>query len=227
VFPAIAILPPADPAPLERAQRELASFDYAVFVSANAVEYGVGDPASWPSGLVAFAPGPGTAAALAAVGIAPARIPATTMDSEGLLALPELTDPAGERIVIFRGSGGRDALRDALVARGATVVQVDCYRRGRPDAGAAGLVEAWREHRIDAMTITSSEGLDNLWAILGDDGRSLLAATPTFVPHARIGEAARALGLAQVIVTPPADSGLIAALIEYFAARRPGAAPQD
>lgn len=227
VFPAITILPPSDPAPLERAQRELAGFDYAVFVSANAVEYGVGDPASWPSRLVAFAPGPGTAAALAAVGIAPSRIPATTMDSEGLLALPELIDATGKRIVIFRGSGGRDALRDALVARGATVVQVDCYRRGRPDAGAAGLVEAWREHRIDAMTITSSEGLANLWALLGDEGRSLLAATPTFVPHARIGDRARSLGLAQVIVTPPADSGLIAALIEYFAARRPAAAPQD
>ena len=221
VFPAITILPPADRAPLDRVQRELASFDYAVFVSANAVEYGVGDPSSWPSHLVAFAPGPGTAAALAAVGIAAARIPTTTMDSEGLLALPELADAAGKRIAIFRGSAGRDALRAALVARGATVVQVDCYRRGRPDAGAAGLVEAWQERRVDAMTITSSEGLENLWAILGAEGRGRLAATPTFVPHPRIGERARALGLAQVIVTPPADSGLIAALIEYFAARKP------
>jgi len=227
VFPAITILPPVDPAPLARAQRELADFDYAIFVSANAVEYGVADPSSWPGHLIAFAPGPGTAAALAAVGIAPARIPATTMDSEGLLALPELIDAAGKRIVIFRGSGGRDALRDALVSRGAAVVQVDCYRRGRPDAGAAGLIEAWREHRVDAVTITSSEGLDNLWAILGREGQGLLAATPTFVPHARIGERAHALGLAQVIVTPPADSGLIAALIEYFAARRPGTAPQE
>jgi uroporphyrinogen-III synthase len=227
VFPAIAILPPADPLPLERAQRDLAGFDYAVFVSANAVEYGVADPSSWPSHLVAFAPGPGTAAALAAVGIAPARIPATTMDSEGLLALPELIDAAGKRILIFRGSGGREALRDALVSRGASVVEVDCYRRGRPDADAAGLIEAWREHRIDAVTMTSSEGLDNLWAIVGAEGQRLFAATPTFVPHPRIGERARALGLAQLIVTPPADSGLIAALIEYFAARRPGPAPQD
>ena len=226
VFPAITILPPADPAPLARAQRELARFDCAIFVSANAVEYGVGDPAAWPSHLVAFAPGPGTAAALAAVGIAPARIPATTMDSEGLLALPELTHVAGKRIVIFRGGGGLDALSDALLSRGATVVQIDCYRRGRPDAGAAGLVEAWRDHRVDAVTITSSEGLDNLWAILDAEGRGFLAATATFAPHPRIGERARSLGLARVIVTPPADSGLIAALIEYFAARKPEPAPQ-
>jgi uroporphyrinogen-III synthase len=141
------------------------------------------------------------------------------MDSEGLLALPELIGASGKRVVIFRGSGGRDALRDALLSRGATVVQVDCYRRSRPEGGAAGLLEAWREHRIDAVTITSSEGLDNLWAILDAEGRACLAATVTFVPHPRIGERARALGLTRVIVTPPADAGLIASLLEYFAAR--------
>lgn len=227
VFPAIAILPPADRAPLERVQRELADFDFAVFVSANAVEYGVGDPAAWPKHLVAFAPGPGTAAALAAVGITHARIPTTTMDSDGLLALPEFVGASGKRVVIFRGGSGRDALRDALVSRGATVVQVDCYRRSRPETGAAGLVEAWREHRVDAVTITSSEGLDNLWAILDAEGRAFLAATATFVPHPRIGERARALGLAQVIVTPPADAGLIASLLKYFAARRTNPVPQS
>jgi len=90
MFPAIVILPPADRSALDRAQRDLAQYDYAVFVSANAVEYGVGDPASWPAHLIAFAPGTGTASALAAVGIGQVRIPTTTMDSEGLLALPEL-----------------------------------------------------------------------------------------------------------------------------------------
>jgi uroporphyrinogen-III synthase len=149
------------------------------------------------------------------------------MDSDGLLALPEFIGASGKRIVIFRGGGGRDALRDALLSRGATVVQVDCYRRSRPEAGAAGLVEAWREHRIDAVTITSSEGLDNLWAILDAEGRALLAATATFVPHPRIGERARALGLTRVIVTPPADAGLIAALLEYFSARRASPVPQS
>ena len=64
-------------------------------------------PAAWPTHLVALAPGPGTATALAAVGVRQVRIPATTMDSEGLLALPELADVAGKRIVIYRGSGGR------------------------------------------------------------------------------------------------------------------------
>ena len=220
VFPAIVILPPANASALRAVQSNLARYDIAMFVSANAVEYGVGDPAAWPARILMLAPGPGTAAALAAVGIANARIPATTMDSEGLLALPELLHVAGKRIVIFRGEGGRELLRTALEARGATVVQVECYRRAKPQSGAAGLIDAWREKRVDAVTLTSGEGLDNLWDILGGEGRAHLAATPAFVPHASIAERARGLGLRQVIITPPADAGLLASLLEYFAQQR-------
>ena len=218
VFPAIVILPPADEAPLREVQWNLARYDIAIFVSANAAEYGVGDRAAWPTHVLVLAPGPGTAAALAAAGIADVRIPATTMDSEGLLALPELFDVAGKRIVIFRGDGGRELLRSALEARGAKVVQIECYRRAKPQSGAAGLIEAWRDKRIDAVTLTSSEGLDNLWAIFDDEGRAYLTGTPAFVPHPAIAEHAIALGLRSVIVTPPADAGLLASLLEYFAA---------
>jgi uroporphyrinogen-III synthase len=144
------------------------------------------------------------------------------MDSEGLLALPELLDVAGKRIVIFRGDGGRELLRTALEARGAHVVQVECYRRAKPQGGAAGLIDAWREKRVDAVTLTSGEGLDNLWTILGNEGRTHLAATPAFVPHPGIAERARELGLRQVIVTPPADAGLLASLLEYFAQQHKG-----
>jgi uroporphyrinogen-III synthase len=220
IFPAIVILPPEDRIELDRAQREIARYDYAVFVSANAVEYGVADPAAWPEHLAAFAPGPGTAAALAAVGITNVRIPQTTMDSEGLLALPELATIAGKRIAVFRGSGGREVLGTTLTARGATVDYVNCYRRAKPEAGAAGLEDALRDGRIDAVTLTSREGLDNLWEMLGNDSRARLVAKPTFVPHPRIAARASELGIAPVIVTPPADAGLLASLLEYFAKTR-------
>lgn len=219
VFPAIAILPPPDPAPLARVHAALDECDIAVFVSANAVEYGVPDPRRWPSTLVPFAPGPGTAEALAAVGIAGARIPTTTLDSEGLLALPELADVAGKRIVIFRGDGGREHLGDALAARGARVDYVTCYRRAAPQLGAAGLVEAFRDGRIDAVTITASEGLDNLWALADEPLRAAWRARPTFAPHPRIAARARALGLA-VVETGGGDAGLVAGLLEWAATRK-------
>lgn len=217
IFPAVAILPPADPAPLARAHAALSTYDFAVFVSANAVEYGAPDARIWPEGLMAFAPGPGTAETLAAVGIAGARIPATTFDSEGLLALPELAAVRGKRVVIFRGDGGREHLGDTLRARGAIVQYVGCYRRAAPASGAAGLAEAFRDGRIDAVTITSSEGLDNLWAALDDPTRDEWRARPTFVPHPRIAARARSLGLAP-IETAGGDAGIVAGLLEWAAA---------
>lgn len=214
IFPAIAILPPADPAQLARAHASLGQYDFAVFVSANAVEYGVPAARAWPPTIAAFAPGPGTAEALAALGIAGVRVPTTTFDSEGLLALPELAAPRGKRIVIFRGDAGREQLGDALRARGATVDYVACYQRSAPASGAQGLTEAFHAGRIDAVTITSSEGLDNLWTLGDEATRSDWRKHPTFVPHPRIADHARGLGLA-VIETAGSDAGIIAGLIEW------------
>jgi uroporphyrinogen-III synthase len=216
IFPAIAILPSADPARLARAHATLGNYDFAVFVSANAVEYGVPDARAWPPTITTFATGPGTAEALAAVGIAGARVPTTTFDTEGLLALPEFVAPRGKRIVIFRGDGGREQLGDALRARGATVDFVACYQRAAPAGGAQGLAEAFRAGRIDAVTITSSEGLDNLWALADEATRSEWRKRPTFAPHPRIAERVRGLRL-RVVETSGSDAGIIAGLVEWAA----------
>ena len=220
IFPAIVILPPSDFAPVARAHAMLSGYDYAIFVSANAVEYGVPDARSWPAKLAAFAPGPGTADALAAVGLADVRIPKTTFDSEGLLELPELAAASGKRIVIFRGEGGREYLGDALAARGAQVDHVVCYRRSKPASGAAGLNETFRHGHIDAVTITSSEGLDNLWALCDVAAHAAWRRCPTFVPHPRIAGRAREIGL-DVVETAGSDAGLVAGLLEWAAAQPP------
>jgi uroporphyrinogen-III synthase len=215
VFPAIVILPPDDAAPLARAHAELGRYDVALFVSANAVEYGAPDASRWPSTLATFAPGPGTAEALAAIGIE-ARIPGTTLDSEGLLALPELRDMRGRRVVVFRGEGGRDLLVDTLRERGAVVDTIACYRRAAPSQ-ARGLDEAFGEARVDAVTVTSSEGFDNLWRIASQSSRDAWARVPTFAPHPRIAEHVRAQRL-DAVETGGGDAGLIAGLLEWFAA---------
>jgi uroporphyrinogen-III synthase len=217
IFPAIVILPPADSFPLERAHAALSGYQFAVFVSANAVEYGAPDPRRWPATLIPFAPGPGTAEALADAGIERARVPATRFDSEGLLALRELTDVRGKRVVIFRGDGGREHLGDTLRARGAEVDYVACYRRAKPRSGVAGLAEAFAQGRIRAVTITSTEGLNNLWEIADEAIRAGWRACPTFVPHPRIAAQVRALGL-EAVETAGGDAGLLAGLLEWFVA---------
>lgn len=220
VFPAIVILPPADRTALDLVHAMLDRYDIAIFVSANAAEYGVPAPQRWPAHLRIFAPGPGTAAALVAAGLRDVAIPATTFDSEGLLALPALADVEGKRVAIFRGGGGREHLGDTLIARGAAVDYVDCYRRAVPESGAQGLVDALRERRLHALTFTSSEGLDNLWRLVGTDAQPLLQRVPAFVPHPRIAGRARALGLTAV-ATEGSDAGLVAGLIEWFASHPP------
>jgi uroporphyrinogen-III synthase len=216
VIPAIAILPPANRATLDRALAALNGYDIAIFVSANAVEYGVPAPELWPPTLLTLAPGPGTAAALVATGITEVRIPDSTFDTEGLLALPELRDVDGQRVVIFRGEGGRGELADTLRHRGATVTYVDCYRRAAPTTGGTGLSEVLRDGRAHALTLTSSEGLDNLCAMLDAADLARLVELPTFVPHSRIAEHARKSGFAP-IETGGADAGLIAGLLDWFA----------
>ena len=220
VWPAIVILPPDDPAALARVHARLREFDLAVFVSANAVEYGAPDPSRWPDTLAIYAPGVGTAEAIAAVGLPAARIPATTFDSEGLLALPALNDVAGKRVVVFRGEDGRAALGDALRARGAQVEYVACYRRAAPASGAEGLAGLIVRGEAHALTLTSGEGLRNLIAALPAPAVLRLRTLPTFAQHPRIVAEARAAGLT-ALLTPAGDGGLISALLEWFATHPP------
>ena len=224
IWPAIVILPPPERAPLERAHATLGDYDIAIFVSANAVEFGAPAAGTWPARIVTYAPGPGTAETLAAAGIPDARVPVTSLDSEGLLELPALADVTGKRIVIFRGEGGREFLGNTLRARGARVDHVPCYRRDAPRSGADGLVEAMRDGRAHALTLTSSEGLDNLLAALGPPGRDLVACLPVFAAHPRIAERAREQGL-RAVETAGGDAGLVAGLLEWFAV--PGIAVQS
>jgi uroporphyrinogen-III synthase len=161
-----------------------------------------------------------TARALREIGVVEVLVPQGRGDSEALAALPELGDAAGRRIVIFRGQGGREALREALVARGARVEYAQCYRRTRPRAEMGPLLERWTRGGIDAVSITSSEGMENLFAMLADTGMSgpaLLRATPVFVPHPRVGDAARSRGIERVIVTAAGDQALAEALAAFFA----------
>ncbi|MEY2633501.1 MAG: hypothetical protein RIR00_2155 [Pseudomonadota bacterium] len=217
LFPLLEIEPAADPAPLAAAAARLGDYALAIFISPNAVNYSLPALPAWPAGLLPAAVGQGTVKALAAAGIPGAIAPQQRFDSEALLELPQLQAAAlaGRRVVIFRGDGGRELLGDTLRARGAQVDAIPCYRRLPPALGPAVLHAAWDAGQLDALTVSSSEGLRYLLDLLDAAGRARLMATPLFVPHARIADNARALGLQQVILTGPADAGIVAGLCAY------------
>lgn len=225
-FPAIEIRALADPGPFFAVADRLESFDIAVFVSRNAVREAIEllrarrGAKPWPAHLRLATVGGGSRAELQARGFSGVIAPPAQADSEALLALPEFTDVAGKRIVIFRGEGGRTLLGETLSARGARVEHAACYRRALPENGGARLTSAWASGAVDAVTVSSGEGLANLLEMLGEEGPERLARAALFVPHPRVAEEAARRGLGRAIVAGPGDAEMVAALVAYFGGAR-------
>jgi uncharacterized protein HemX len=210
----------------ERPLPELENFDVAIFVSPTAAQCALKKRATWPAQLRVAAIGKGTRRVLERHGISEVLAPDTGGDSEALLALPALQNLAGKRIVIIRGEGGRELLGDKLAERGAQVEYAECYRRVLPRADPAELLSAWERGEVDAVSVSSGEGLENLLELLGEAGRKRLLDTPLFVSHPRIAERAREAGVREVIVAGPGDEELVDALMAYFGPRMNDTPPQ-
>ena len=220
LFPLLEISPPADPQSLRALVARLHEFNLAIFISPNAVRYGMEAilaAGALPARLKIATVGQGSARALRDFGVQEIIAPRQRFDSEALLALPELQNVKGWRVVIFRGDGGRELLGDTLKARGATVEYAECYRRAKPQQDATVLF-ATDPH---AITLTSSEALHYLWDMLDEAGRMRLAGVPLFAPHARIAEAALRLHWRSVTITASGDDGMLASLVAWAENRKP------
>jgi uroporphyrinogen-III synthase len=219
-FPALAILGPAAPEAVRAQLARLPTYDLALFVSPNAVRHGLelwGDQ-PWPPGVQVGAVGEGSARRLRERGIDLALVPTQGFDSEALLALPELQQVAGKRVLILRGNGGRPLLGDGLRARGAVVDYAEVYRRVRPEIDPQPLLRSWRD-QVQVVTTTSGEVLENLWTTLGGAGQPLLATTPLVVISQGMRRRAVELGMQRVILAAAADD---AAVIEAICRWRQG-----
>lgn len=220
LFPVLEIVATDNVQPLIDVANALGDYRLAVFISPNAVVHAMKQLAGrgWPASLRVAAIGKSSVRELERAGLSGVIAPDQQFDSEHLLELPALQAVAGQRVVIFRGDGGRELLGDTLTARGARVDYVECYRRIRPGVPATPLLAAWQAKTLHAVTITSSEGMRNLYEMIGEPGRVFLRDTPLFAPHPRIAAVARELGCSVVIDTAPGDDGLMAALERHFAA---------
>ena len=217
-IPALEIRELEDLAPFHSVIERLASFDAAIFVSRNAVRrtFALIGGRPWPAQLRVAAVGNGSRDELASHGIMDAIAPSGQADSEALLAMPEFSGVAGKRIAVFRGEGGRTLLGDTLAARGALVEHAACYRRTLPAAGRAQLAAAWERGKVDAVVLSSGEGLANLLEMLGSEAPRRLAGVALFVPHPRVAREAAGYGLQCTIVAGAGDSQTAAALVAYF-----------
>ena len=216
-IPALEIRELEDLAPFHSVIERLDSFDTAIFVSRNAVRrtFALMGKRPWPAHLRVATVGKGSREELESRGITGVSAPGGQADSEALLAMQEFSAVSGKRIAIFRGEGGRTLLGDTLAVRGALVEQAPCYRRARPAQSAALLAAAWEHGKVDAVMVSSGEGLANLLEML-DNGSQRLAGTVLFVPHPRVAVEAVRKGLKRPIVAGPGDAQMAAALVAYF-----------
>jgi len=158
-FPVIAIVPPADWTPVDRAIAELEAFAWVIFTSANAVAaFFQRAGGRGVKGRIA-AVGPATAQALERLGFAVDLMPENHI-AEGLIAALANEDVARKRILLPRAAGARDVLPNALSARGALVQAVDVYRNVVPPALPDFPSEA------DWITFTSASTVKNLLALV-------------------------------------------------------------
>jgi len=217
-FPVIEIREPNDPGLLRAAQSRLATFDIAVFVSANAVQRVVPEAlarGAWPRGLRVAAIGASTARALGALGLPPDIVPESRFDSEALLEAETLQSVEGLRVVIFRGDGGREHLAQTLRSRGSEVSYVEAYRRALPEIDPQPLAAALEGGAVDAITVTSGESLQNLVTMVGAEARGALLRTTLVVGAARVADKAHELGFRAEVVTAedPTDAAIFHAVV--------------
>ncbi len=242
-LPLIEIRPVADDRGVHAAWQAIGQFNAVMFVSTAAVTHFFADPLRqgrrWPDGgaLRAWSPGPGTAAALVAMGVAPSDIDAPDphsgqFDSESLWRQVGPKVRPGQQVLVVRGAQGdgrpvaatgeassmpppeggqgRDWLAQQLIARGVSVRFVAAYRRCAPPT--AMLREAVRADQVDAPAcwlFTSSQAIENLVAALPDQNWARAQALAT---HPRIAAAARAAGFGVVLESRPALTDVVASI---------------
>lgn len=223
--PAIAITGPGDRSVLAGLLDDLEAYQLAVFVSINAVQYGLAQilrQRTWPAHTAIATVGLRTTAAVEALGLPVAHVPEHEFSSEGLLALPALHDLSGQRVAILRGNGGRETLPRELAARGAQVDCVEVYRRVCPADSAALLAPLLHDRQLTAATVTSNETLENLFELAGSTGQSLLQDIPLVVASRRQAALAARLGFRQgaVIAGHASDEAMAAGVEQLLSGSR-------
>ena len=225
-LPLIDILPVSDTGALRAEWQRLERYSAVMFVSGNAVRFfHAAKPLEslWPARTRAWAPGLGTAQALADEGVDPSLIDAPSpqarqFDSETLWQSVASQIKLGDRVLVVRGqdagalTNGRDWLGQQLAAAGAQVNAVTAYVRAVPSWSEAERAAALHGATQDVWLFSSSQAIANLQALL--PGQSWTAARAV-TTHRRIAQAAQGAGFGVVCESRPALDAVASALESF------------
>ena len=152
----------------------------------------------WPAGIEWWGPGPGTARVFADAGL-DARYPEGGHDTEALLAEPAFQPAvmAGQRVLVARGEGGREALVTGLNRRAARTDILSLYQRETVEWDREAIEHGLLEFNPDTIIALSGETLNKLLELVQNNGvvtgwRMLVA------PAERVAAKARGAGFDDV-----------------------------
>ena len=222
-LPLIDIVAAVDPDGVAEAWSELATKRLVVFVSPNAAErFFAARPAgaTWPDGVFAATPGPGTAQALRELGIAVDAVvepvaDADEFDSGSLWDRLRSMAWRDADVMIVRGDGGRPWLGERLADAGARVAYLSAYRRRAPTLAPAdrSLIAAEQAQPAShAWLFSSSQAIDHLEQVAGIGRWSASRAIAT---HERIASRAHDAGFGTVARARPTLDSVVACIQSF------------
>ncbi len=167
---------------------------------------------SWPKHAIYLAVGQKTAHYLSKCTQQNVHYPQVS-DSEHLLRLPELNNVQHQQVLILRGNGGRELIKETLLRRGAKVHYSETYKREFIPFDPVSCVSLWKAKQINQIIVTSGEQLEYLCNQLTSEQLAWLNQQELYIPSQRIADIAIQKGFTQVRCTGSASNHeLLAAL---------------
>ena len=213
-FPTLAIVPLDDSCTIQNTLAHLDRYQWLVFISANAVTmhsyYSDGVKIEQFKSVRIAAIGKATALALAQAGLPVDLVPESGYNTEALLAMPQMQQMKGQSCLIIRGEGGREELATTLRSRGATVEYLDVYKRIIPALDSSQVSLLLAQDKLDVITATSGDALQNLLIMLEEKNHQQLFEVPLVVISNRIRQIAADMGFKRIAVTSsPSDAAIL------------------
>ena len=213
-FPTLAIVPLDDSCTIQNTLAHLDRYQWLVFISANAVTmhsyYSDGVKIEQFKSVRIAAIGKATALALAQAGLPVDLVPESGYNTEALLAMPQMQQMKGQSCLIVRGEGGREELATTLRSRGATVEYLDVYKRIIPALDSSQVSLLLAQDKLDVITATSGDALQNLLIMLEEKNHQQLFEVPLVVISNRIRQIAADMGFKRIAVTnSPSDAAIL------------------
>jgi uroporphyrinogen-III synthase len=228
VVPMVAFGPPDDPSLLDKAIRELHSYDWIFLTSQNALraldercQFLKAGFAQSMKGVRVAVVGPATAEAAENAGL---KVSYVATKHQGVSLAEELAEEIkGKRVLLPRSDRANPDIVEKLKRAGARVTEIVAYKTIRPDNQDLSKIEAIVREGTDAILFFSPSAVHHLQELVGNERFQEFSRASVFAAIGPVTEAAlRKANVERVVLAHDTTvAAVLAALMDFFS--QPGA----